>query len=230
MGEDGYRELFNERQRLFPILVEGMNKIAADFNERILPSTNNSISIAMTVNSLYESNDSRDMTVLNTDDQPLPSNSNGGNVTEVSELSNDLLHPSSALDTLIHDHSSGVLNPSDLPVGHTREISPSFFGSMLFRRNVSGCRVVDCSSGKSKSIEGYSFLHWGSHYNDWNVHLNSYRNTDTERIHCQAYLTAACAIGATESEIQLYLKRLRDNFAKITKKKGIKTQIGSRKC
>ncbi len=67
----------------------------------------------------------------------------------------------------------------------------SFLGSMLFQRNVSGCRVV-AVTGKSSTISGSLFQNWGSHINNYPYN----------------YFTAACAIGMKQSDVELFISRL----------------------
>jgi O-phospho-L-seryl-tRNASec:L-selenocysteinyl-tRNA synthase len=64
------------------------------------------------------------------------------------------------------------------------------FGSMLFQRCVSGARVVP--TGSTTTIGGYEFIGWGAHSSVYSV----------------SYLTAACAIGMTEGEIEIFLEKL----------------------
>jgi O-phospho-L-seryl-tRNASec:L-selenocysteinyl-tRNA synthase len=68
---------------------------------------------------------------------------------------------------------------------------PTFLGSMLFQRGISGCRVVP-KLGEIKRVEGYEFVDWGSHYN----------NTP------YSYFTAACAVGTTIDDVNIFLQRL----------------------
>jgi O-phospho-L-seryl-tRNASec:L-selenocysteinyl-tRNA synthase len=77
----------------------------------------------------------------------------------------------------------------------------SFLGSMLFQRSVSGCRVVPKSS-KPTEISGIEFISWGAHKTDYPV----------------SYITAACAIGVTEDEIDEFLARLESVWVKYTQK------------
>jgi len=64
------------------------------------------------------------------------------------------------------------------------------FGSFLFKRSVSGTRVITPSG--EKVIGGYIFKGWGAHH---------------KQFPC-SYLTAAAAIGATRSDADLFLTRL----------------------
>ena len=71
-----------------------------------------------------------------------------------------------------------------------KEKMTSLFGSMLFTRCVSGTRVV--SKGSSKIIAGEEFVGFGSSTIDFP----------------HSYLTAACAIGLTEGEMNEFFARL----------------------
>ena len=66
----------------------------------------------------------------------------------------------------------------------------SYFGSMLFTRSISGTRVVP--RGQKKTIAGEDFVGFGSSTASYHV----------------SYLTAACAIGVTEQEIDDFIHRL----------------------
>ena len=86
----------------------------------------------------------------------------------------------------------------------------SMFGSMLFTRCVSGTRVV--SKNQSKKIAGHEFIGFGS-------------STDGFP---HSYLTAACAIGLSESEMEEFFVRLEKCFkdfrSKMKKKAEKKIQ------
>lgn len=79
----------------------------------------------------------------------------------------------------------------------------TFFGSMLFQREISGCRIVTMSSTsnpsiKTTSINGYKFLNWGSHCNNY-VDVSG---------GISAYFTVAVAIGMKKTEIDNFLTRI----------------------
>lgn len=76
----------------------------------------------------------------------------------------------------------------------------TFLGSMLFQRNVSGCRVVT-SSSKVTKIAGYEFKTWGAHMNDYPHN----------------YFTVACAIGMQLSEVDVFVSRLEKTIGKFVK-------------
>lgn len=73
------------------------------------------------------------------------------------------------------------------------------FGSHLFKRSVSGTRVV--TPFDEKNIGGYTFTGWGAHFNKYPC----------------SYLTAAAAIGTTKQDIDLFLKRLDKTFKQFLK-------------
>lgn len=75
----------------------------------------------------------------------------------------------------------------------------SYLGSMLFKRLVSGSRVV--TGGESSTIGGVSFEGWGAH---------------TPNCHTP-YLTAACAVGASRAEIDMFCRRLDKVFIQFGK-------------
>lgn len=67
---------------------------------------------------------------------------------------------------------------------------PSFLGSMLFLRSVSGTRILDPS--KTATVSGIEFQGYGCHTNHYPF----------------PFVTCACAIGETRDEIDLFLERL----------------------
>ena len=67
----------------------------------------------------------------------------------------------------------------------------SMLGAMLFKRGVSGTRVV--AQGKVQSIAGHEFQGYGAHH-------DSYPHT---------YLTFAAALGTTKQDVDEFLRRLR---------------------
>lgn len=70
------------------------------------------------------------------------------------------------------------------------QIDLQLLGSMLYKRGVSGTRVITCK--EAKTIDGFEFKHWGSHSSD----------SDSP------YLTAAVALGCTKTEIEVFLRKL----------------------
>eukprot|EP00940_MAST-03C_sp_MAST-3C-sp2_P000699 g699.t1 len=91
-----------------------------------------------------------------------------------------------------------TLAPDDDPKTQMR--LETQLGAQLFRKRVSGVRVVPRNA--VKTIEPYTFSGWGASVKDFP----------------STYLTAACAIGTTEADIDLFLKRL-DKALTETKKR-----------
>lgn len=78
----------------------------------------------------------------------------------------------------------------------------SFLGSMLFQRNVSGCRVVvGGEAGARSTLAGHEFVSWGAHHGHFP----------------HSYVTIACAIGMREQEVDVFLARLDKTLAKFVK-------------
>ena len=76
--------------------------------------------------------------------------------------------------------------------GRSAPLQPlSMLGAMLFKRGVSGTRVV--AQGKVQSIAGHSFQGYGAHH-------DSYPHT---------YLTFAATLGTTKQDVDAFLERLR---------------------
>lgn len=75
-----------------------------------------------------------------------------------------------------------------------------FFGSMLFKRGVSGTRVISCKG--EKQIDGFKFLHWGSQCD----------SSDTP------YLTAAVSLGCEKCEIDIFIVKLQECIDEFLKK------------
>ena len=104
-------------------------------------------------------------------------------------------------------------SPDEIGVDSVKESSldTSYFGSMLFMRCVSGTRVVP--RGQTKTMGKHSFEGFGS-------------STDNYQ---HDYLTAACAIGGTECDLDEFFSRLDKafkDFKKKRKKKAAKTKKG----
>ena len=79
----------------------------------------------------------------------------------------------------------------EVPAQSAPAQSLSMLGAMLFKRGVSGTRVV--AQGKVQSIAGHSF--WG-----YGAHCDSYPHT---------YLTFAAALGTTKGDVDEFLQRWR---------------------
>jgi O-phospho-L-seryl-tRNASec:L-selenocysteinyl-tRNA synthase len=67
----------------------------------------------------------------------------------------------------------------------------TMFGSMLFKRGVSGTRVV--ARGMRQSVAGHSFEGYGAHFDEYP---------------CD-YLTFAAALGTTSSDVDEFVRRMK---------------------
>ena len=72
-------------------------------------------------------------------------------------------------------------------------VDPTFIGSYLFSRHVSGCRVL--KAAPPKAISGIEFSNYGCHSDEY-PHL--------------PFFTTAAAIGLRDEEIPIFMKRLDD--------------------
>lgn len=77
--------------------------------------------------------------------------------------------------------------------------SSSFLGSMLFKRCVSGTRVVTC--GAEQSVAGIDFVGYGAHCDNYP---------------CD-YLTVAAAVGTTKQDIDSFVTKLRQTLLEFYK-------------
>lgn len=85
---------------------------------------------------------------------------------------------------------------------HQGENDPTFLGSMLFKRCVSGTRVI--TGQDTKTIGTFIFQGYGAHSDTYPV----------------PYLTAACAMGITRQEIDTFAERLSKCLRELRKKKA----------
>ncbi len=107
------------------------------------------------------------------------------------------LRPSTSASSRSEQHSKAssaaeAVQAGQKVPGHSKPAQPlSMLGAMLFKRGVSGTRVV--AQGKKQSIAGHSFQGYGAHH-------DSYPHT---------YLTFAAALGTTKQDVDAFLERLR---------------------
>ena len=92
---------------------------------------------------------------------------------------------------VIDNKSNQISIAMTLNMFEDSHIDSTELGSMLFKRCISGTRVV-AINGKSKSIGGFQFKNWGSH-------------TDYYPL---SYITAAAAIGVTKEDVNAFIKKL----------------------
>ena len=224
MGEEGLLKIWRERQRLLLLLAEKLKCFAQSRNENVLFSPQNSISIGVTLDTLsrkrgmpskfVDANAARASVTTGDEGQGSAGNGKGCSVLVRANkdeedcksasltcdanatVSSNLTAPSS-------NHLHGTVQPKTTAFigGSQDRESISFFGSMLFQRNVSGCRVVPQSDTVTE-INGTRFISWGAHMSHYPV----------------SYFTAACSVGLTEEEIILFMDRIEKVWKKFEKK------------
>lgn len=78
-------------------------------------------------------------------------------------------------------------------------LTPSFLGSYLFSRRVSGVRIVQANAQET-SVAGIGFKNYGSH-------CDSYA--------WLPYFNAAAAVGQTKEEISIFMAKLDEAYSKL---------------
>lgn len=115
-------------------------------------------------------------------------------ITSFLQLSSEtiLSSPRNTISYAVSLRSTGSSSASsDLP----------FFGSMLFQRNISGCRVIN-NVNKTTVINGYSFINWGSHHSAYPA----------------SYFTVAVTIGMTRDDVATFVASLNKTYQKYQRK------------
>lgn len=196
MGENGLLELWKERERLFILLKEKLLIFSKNHDERLLLSTKNSISIGVTLESLRSGSEVESISRNKFTKNEISENIDLKNEVEVCDKEDSLDENSLKKEDSFKDDSQ-------LEVSESRNINKiSFLGSMLYQRNISGCRVVP-KSNLITTINGVDFISWGAHISNYPF----------------SYFTAACSIGLTENEIHLFMDRLEKTWKKYEKVK-----------
>jgi len=103
----------------------------------------------------------------------------------------ELYDEASSAKTEPASRSLAVQVGDEVPMRRGPAQSLSMLGAMLFKRGVSGTRVI--AQGKTQSIAGHSFQGYGAHH-------DSYPHT---------YLTFAAALGTTKQDVDEFLRRLK---------------------
>lgn len=182
MGRSGYAQLLQQRHAVRAHFVTQLAAVAARFGERVLDCHDaNTISFAMTLDGLVRPR--REPQHLEHDEQ-------------VNDTSADLTAACLTTATIVDETQEEYLKSIE------RDLTE--LGSMLFRRCVSGTRVVP--RNVTSTIGHQVFVGFGSSCDDYP----------------HAYLTVACAIGLDQSESDEFFQRLdktlRDFIQRRTKK------------
>lgn len=217
MGEQGYRQLLTDRKRLFTLLQSRLSIVAEKYNERLLVCPHNHISIGLSLLRLDTDDTSYNGSQVTTSEDLCTSTSaTNQEITTKGDISSHVDDASSLSIPVTQTVRSGLIDEDMCVLKTSQEQltssvkSPSkikgrgasFLGSMLFQRHVSGCRVVSKTT-TATTISDFKFTNWGAHCNSPDC----------------SYLTAACAIGATEGDISSFLIKLEKCLQKIIKSK-----------
>lgn len=145
MGEYGWKEKLKAREQLKCYAYEALQKTASALGERVLKTDDNPISMAMTVNSLLESN--HKIKYLRNEEINKPERSLQAKIEPDIETSGDKPGEIKCIEEA----------PNRL---NLKLESPTFLGSMLFSRAASGSRVF--VPGKSQEVAGIKFNSYGA--------------------------------------------------------------------
>ena len=189
MGRRTYQQWMQQRRTtLLPWLQRELHRVATRHGERLLQCPGNTISLAVTLNrtpgSPLSANDMKDK-----DGDKKDSNKNQPTTAAASTTTTTDPHLETHKTTNQTDTSNNT-NQDDDPHVPTDPQALSGFGSMLFRRCVSGTRVVP--QGIKKTMNGVVFHGFGSSHDQYP----------------HSYLTAACALGVTAAELHEFIQRL----------------------
>lgn len=191
-----------------------LEALAERIDERVLKTPNNPISIALTLTTLHQPSAKPAASTARPaggDGQPNVSSTSESSDAHRRECgpstnaSKDLpcraaidIGSRAAVD--LHDAEEGQhvgRAPDDVSshqstalLTRDRKKPTTFLGSMLFKRAVSGTRVV--ARGKEQSVAGHHFTGYGAHYDAYP---------------CD-YLTFAAALGTTERDVDEFIRRL----------------------
>jgi hypothetical protein len=225
MGEDGLLGLWKERVRLLPILTEKLRIFASLNGEKLLISPRNSISVGVSCDSLCGDTDN-DTHIKDNDhvDNNFNNSSNNNEITDINssigssnnnenknDIHRDIHNNNSNKNGHNNDYNDNIKKNGDSNGSSSSSNSAnsvSFLGAMLFQRNVSGCRVIQQTS-EVTNIESIDFTSWGAHKSNYPI----------------SYFTAACTIGLTELEINLFIDRLNKVWKKYEKSDSKKLNI-----
>ena len=192
-GADGWRAALAAREALYGYAAAALSEWAATHGERLLRTPGNPISLALTLDSL--------------------SCGGGGGACDAqragdgaSQQDRELDTASTSqqdqeLDTASTSQQDRELRTASTSQQHRDEPPITFLGSMLFRRCVSGTRVV--ARGRPKVVAGHAFASYGAHIDDYP---------------CE-YLTVAAALGTTKEEVDEFLRRLSDCVAEFRRRR-----------
>jgi hypothetical protein len=231
-GAAGWRTLLRQREELLPVLRAALEEVAAQQGERVLVTPSNPISLALTLDSLQlpagvlqqhggQVPQGGEEEVVSMQQRVQPgearlAESAAEHAQQVSSQQQEPQHGSGQQQGEQQDkqgqqeaqQQQGEQNDKQLQAGRQAP-DVTFFGSMLWSRNISGTRVVP--RGKAAAVAGLQFAGYGSHCDDY-PHV---------------YVTAAAAVGTTVEEVQELAVRLNKCFAEFRKKQAAALAVRS---
>lgn len=217
-GAAGWRDALARREALYGHACAALQNFAAAHGERVLETTGNPISLALTLASFdaaepaavgtvagaageaaeqelqqqQETAEEKKQQQVAAEQQPPAV----GSAKAAEEQQQEQEQQAAASSSGQQASSDGQQTPAAAsPLGIT------FLGSMLFGRCVSGTRVV--ARGKRQDVGGLQFTGYGAH--------------------CDAYpcdyLTVAAALGTSEGDVDAFLARLEVCFAEFRRRR-----------
>ncbi|WIA16718.1 hypothetical protein OEZ85_013372 [Tetradesmus obliquus] len=163
-GTVGWARVLQQREDLYGYLSEQLAQAAAQLGERVLSTPGNPISLGMTLDGLAAA----------------------------------AAAANAAADEAAAAAAAGAGSSSEAAAGAAaggggsskKHVDVTFFGAMLWARNVSGTRVLTC--GKQQDVAGITFA-------DYGCHISGYPHP---------YMTAAAALGTTKADVDVFVVRL----------------------
>jgi len=158
MGEVGYRNLLERREYLYKQLIQKLSDVILLYPKiKILDSSKNYISIGISLPDII----SDDIININNDNHDNGNDNDNNDLSfhsniKITPVHDDKLVTKFSKDDITTTKSPTRTSSSAKSSSSSSSSSNTFFGSMLFRRNVSGCRVVDNTSSASLSTSSLS--------------------------------------------------------------------------
>lgn len=186
-----------------------MTAFAAEYGERVLHTPNNPISIGITLSAVqHEAGDTVPRTTAAVEGQEPQRLAQRGMLDSADgpgQPSQPSIAPGNGTHSIADGQQTAALQGQPAAGDHSatseelrcptaaerRRRPVTFLGSMLFKRGVSGTRVV--ARGKKQTVAGFSFEGYGAHCDNYP---------------CD-YLTFAAALGTTHGDVDEFIRRLR---------------------
>uniref|UniRef100_A0A383VZ09 O-phosphoseryl-tRNA(Sec) selenium transferase n=1 Tax=Tetradesmus obliquus TaxID=3088 RepID=A0A383VZ09_TETOB len=173
-GAVGWARVLQQREDLYGYLSEQLAQAAAQLGERVLSTPGNPISLGMTLDGLAAA----------------------------------AAAANAAADEAAAAAAAGAGSSSEAAAGAAaggggsskKHVDVTFFGAMLWARNVSGTRVLTC--GKQQDVAGITFA-------DYGCHISGYPHP---------YMTAAAALGTTKADVDVFVVRLLRAYKELQEK------------